>query len=178
MEILPALKRHNAKGTFFLIGAQAEPGLVKRIVAGGHEVGNHSYRHNRMIFRSSGFYDDELRRTDVVLRQAGAPKPTLFRPPFGQKLIGLPLAVERNGQRMIMWDSGDPPDLDPAVYARKVLEQVRPGSIVLIHPMYPREGTERAAVPLILEGLANRGYRMVTVSELLAAGRKSATAPE
>jgi peptidoglycan/xylan/chitin deacetylase (PgdA/CDA1 family) len=70
---------------------------------------------------------------------------------------------------MIMWDSGDPPDRDPKVYAAKVLEQVRPGSITLIHPMYRANRTEREALPLILEGLKQRGYQMVTVSELIAA---------
>lgn len=167
--VLPQLKRYNAKGTFFLIGEHSKANLVRRVVGDGHEVGNHSYSHRRMIFRSSDFYEQEIRRTNAVLQRAGAPRPTLFRPPYGKKLVGLPRAVERNGQRMIMWDTGDPPDRDPAIYARKVLEQVRPGSIVLIHPMYPREGTERAALPLILDGLTKRGYRMVTVSELLAA---------
>jgi peptidoglycan/xylan/chitin deacetylase (PgdA/CDA1 family) len=138
-------------------------------VDAGHDVGNHSFKHDRMVFKSSAFYDEEIRRTDAILRAAGAPKPTLFRPPFGKKLIGLPLAVERNGYKMIMWDSGDPPDRDPKVYAAKVLEQVRPGSITLIHPMYRANRTEREALPLILEGLKQRGYQMVTVSELIAA---------
>jgi peptidoglycan/xylan/chitin deacetylase (PgdA/CDA1 family) len=98
---------------------------------------------------------------------AGARRPSLFRPPFGKKLIGLPLAVQRNGKRMVMWDSGDPPDRNPKVYAGKVLSQVQPGSIVLIHPMYSGNATERAALPLILDGLAKGGFRMVTVSELV-----------
>ena len=97
----------------------------------------------------------------------------MFRPPYGKKLVGLPLAVERSGKRMIMWDAGDPPDRDPAVYARKVLEKVRPGSIILIHPMSRANKTERAALPLILDGLAGRGFRMVTVSELLNSSRRS-----
>ena len=170
--VLPQLERYHAKGTFFLIGDAVRAPLVHRIVSGGHEIGNHSFTHQRMVFHSSSFYDAELRRTDAVLRAAGAPRPVLFRPPYGKKLIGLPLAVERNGDRMIMWDSGDPPDRDPAVYARKVLAEVKPGSIVLIHPMYSGGATERAALPLILEGLTRRGFRMVTVSELLAAGGK------
>lgn len=170
--VLPLLKRYNAKGTFFLIGEQVTRPLVQRIVAGGHEIGNHSFNHYRMVFRSSAFYDEEISRTDAVLESAGAPKPTLFRPPFGKKLIGLPLAAERSGKRMIMWDSGDPPDRDPALYARKVLGQARPGSIILIHPMYKANATERAALPLILDGLSKRGFRMVTVSELIASARK------
>ena len=171
--VLPLLSRYRAKGTFFLIGGYVEAPLVRRIVAGGHEVGNHSFHHDRMIFRTSAFYDEEIRSTDAVLVAAGAPRPQLFRPPFGKKLVGLPLAVERNGKRMIMWDAGDPPDRDPAIYARKVLEKVRPGSIILIHPMYRANETERRALPLILDGLAKRGFRMVTVSELLRSSSRS-----
>lgn len=171
--VLPLLKHHHAKATFFLIGERVQTPLVQRIVAEGHEIGNHSFNHHRMVFRAASFYDEEIRRTDAVLSTAGAPTPTLFRPPFGKKLIGLPLAVERSGKRMIMWDSGDPPDRNPAAYAEKVLEKVRPGSIILIHPMYRANATERAALPLILEGLARRGLRAVTVTELLAAEAKA-----
>ena len=174
--VLPLLRRYHAKGTFFLIGKTVEPQLVQRIVAEGHEIGNHSFNHKRMIFHTSAFYDDEIRRTDDALMAADAPRPTLFRPPFGKKLIGLPHAVERSGKQMIMWDSGDPPDRDPKIYARKVLEKVRPGSIILIHPMHSTNATERAALPLILEGLAKRGLRSLTVSDLIAAGASPADA--
>lgn len=170
--VLPALKRYGARGTFFLAGASPEVALTRRLVTDGHEVGNHSLTHKRMVGRSMAFYHEEIRKTDAILRANGAPKPTLFRPPFGKKLFGLPIAVERNGYQMIMWDSGDPPDRDPKVYADKVLAQVRPGSIVLLHPMFQSRATERAALPLILEGLKQRGLRSVTVSELIAAGRR------
>jgi peptidoglycan-N-acetylglucosamine deacetylase len=171
--VLPLLHRYQAKGTFFMIGKLAEPPLVARVVAEGHEIGNHSFHHKRMMFRSSDYYDAEIATTDAALQRGGAPKPALFRPPFGKKLTGLPQAVARSGKQMIMWDSGDPPDRDPQLYARKVLHQVRPGSIILIHPMYAGNATERAALPLILAELSRRGYRMVTVSELLAS--KTAT---
>ena len=177
--VLPVLKRYGARGTFFLIGDSFFPPygsiddpLVRRIVADGHEIGNHSQSHNRMVLHSSSFYDREIKQTDAILRAAGAPKPSLFRPPYGKKLFGLPIAIERNGYKLIMWDSGDPPDRDPKLYAEKVLAQIRPGSIVLIHPMFQSRATERAALPLILEGLKRRGLRSVTVSELIAARRK------
>jgi peptidoglycan-N-acetylglucosamine deacetylase len=172
--VLPVLQRYNAKGTFFLIGYESRerPALIRKIAAAGHEVANHSFHHRRMVLHSSRFYEREIRSTDAQLRSAGAPEPKLFRPPYGKKLIGLPLAVERSGKKMIMWDSGDPPDRDPKVYAAKVLDQIRPGSITLIHPMYGSRQTERKALPLILEGLKQRGYRMVTVSELIGLGQK------
>jgi peptidoglycan/xylan/chitin deacetylase (PgdA/CDA1 family) len=169
--VLPLLRRYHAKGTFFMIGKLADPVLVQRVVAEGHEVGNHSYHHKRMIFRSAAFYDSEISSTDAVLERGGAPHPTLFRPPFGKKLFGLPLAVDRSGKRMIMWDAGDPPDRDPHAYAAKVLADVQPGSIILIHPMYRGNATERAALLMILAELTARGYRLVTVSDLLAAAQ-------
>jgi peptidoglycan/xylan/chitin deacetylase (PgdA/CDA1 family) len=166
--VLPVLDHYHARATFFLIGKLVRPPLVHQILRGGHEIGNHSFHHKWMIFHGPGYYDEEIDRTDEVLISSGAPRPTLFRPPYGKKLIGLPLAVQRNGKRLVMWDSGDPADRDPRAYARKVMEKVRPGSIILIHPMYPANATERAALPLIMEDLRRRGLRSVTVSELLA----------
>lgn len=170
--VLPLLRHYNARATFFLIGKLAKPERVARVVAAGHEVGNHSFHHQRMTFRSAAFYDAEIAATDAVLQRGGAARPTLFRPPFGKKLFGLPLAAARNGKRLVMWDAGDPPDRDPRAYARKVVADVRPGSIILIHPMYAGNATERAALPMILTALTRRGYRIVSVSALLAAVEK------
>jgi peptidoglycan/xylan/chitin deacetylase (PgdA/CDA1 family) len=164
------LRRHRARGTFFLIG-DSIPGrepLVRSLVAEGHEIGNHSFSHVRMIGHGAAFYDSEIMRTDTLLRAAGAPRPTLFRPPYGKKLIGLPRALARHDYRLIMWDVEDPPGADTAQgYARQMVDQARPGSILLIHLMYRSNVVAREALPLIVEGLKRRGFRMVTVSELL-----------
>lgn len=166
---LPVLRRHGAHATFFLIGneAEARPELVRALTAEGQEIGNHSYSHPRMIFRSAGFYDEEIARTDAVLRRAGA-APRLFRPPYGKKLIGLPRAVERRGYRMITWDVEDPPGATSARdYADRLLRDVRPGSIILMHVMYSPNGVAREALPLVLAGLRERGLQAVTVGRLL-----------
>ena len=133
----------------------------------GQEVGNHSYSHSRMWGLFPAPYVDEIRRTDALLRAQGA-APVLFRPPYGKKLTGLPLAVERTGYRMVTWDIADPDEArDATAYANRVLTQVRPGSIILIHAMYSSRRIAREALPLILAGLRQRGYRAVSVSELL-----------
>jgi len=166
-ELLPMLDRYDVKATFFLIGKQMKrhPGLAEKIHAAGHEVGNHSYHHQRNLWRSSAFYKSEIEDTDRVLKAAGI-SATLFRPPFGKRLTGLPIAVENAGYRMVTWDvAGDPEH--SADYAVRVLEQVKPGSIILIHPMHPHNRVERDAVPSIIEGLRARGYKIVTVGELL-----------
>ena len=165
-----ALREHGARATFFLIGGEAaqRPALVRRLLAEGHEIGNHSQTHHRMIFHWPDFYEREVMEADAALRAAGAPAPTLFRPPYGRKLIGLPNALARHNYRMIMWDVEDPPGADtPQAYADAVVNQARPGSIILMHIMYRSNRIAREALPLVLRGLRARGFRIVTVGELL-----------
>ena len=165
------LARRGAHATFFLIGGEVKgrEALVRRILAGGHEVGNHSFSHVRMVGRPAAFYDREIARTDALLRQSGVVAPGLFRPPYGKKLIGLPRAIERHGYRMIMWDVEDPPGAATAQdYARRVVAEARPGSIILMHVMYKSNRVAREALPLVVDGLKARGFRVVTVGELLA----------
>jgi peptidoglycan-N-acetylglucosamine deacetylase len=165
-----ALRENNARATFFLIGGAVEdnPPLVRQLLGEGHEVGNHSYSHERMIFHWPSWYEDEVMRTDALLRAAGVSSPTLFRPPYGRKLIGLPNALARHNYRMIMWDVEDPPGVTTAqAYADQVLRRARPGSIILMHVMYRSNRIAREALPLVLRGLRQRGLRVVTVGELL-----------
>ena len=168
--VLPILDQYGAKATFFLIGRDMErhPQAARRILSAGHELGNHTFSHERNIGRSREFYRSEIERTDRLLRAAGADS-TLFRPPYGRKLLGLPLEAERAGLHTVTWDVEDRAGQfpEPAAYAKDILDRVRPGSIILIHPMYRDNDTARAALPLILAQLRKRGYEIVTVSELL-----------
>jgi peptidoglycan-N-acetylglucosamine deacetylase len=174
--VLPELQRRNVRATFFLIGNRMErwPGQAERLVAAGMELGNHSYTHRRMIGGSEAHYRDELTRTDRLLRAAGARTSGLFRPPFGKRLFGLPRAAAATGHRIIMWDVGDDVAHNPTAeaYAADIVRRTRPGSIILIHPMYRTNAVERAALPLVLDGLAARGFRIVTVGELLRLQRR------
>jgi peptidoglycan-N-acetylglucosamine deacetylase len=167
---LPHLRAGGARATFFLIGREVgeRPHLVRRIVAEGHEVANHSLTHQVMIGRSSAFYDSEIRETHRRLIAAGAPPPKLFRPPFGKKLWGLPAAAGRHGYRMVMIDVEEPPVEDPRVYADRLVRDAKPGSILLMHLMYRANGTARDALPLVIRGLRQRGFRIVSVGELLS----------
>lgn len=172
--VLAILERAGVRATFFLVGRQVErqPELVRRIVAAGHEVANHSYTHRRMIGSSEAHYEDEIARTAAALRREGARGPLLFRPPFGKKLFGLPRAVARLGHRMIMWDVGEPDLEDPRAYAASIVERARPGSIILMHVMYRNNEVARQALPLVIDGLRAKGLRVVTVGELLARERQ------
>lgn len=169
---LAELRARGARATFFLIGREAgeRPHLVRRIAAEGHEVANHSLTHRMMIGRSSGFYDREIGETHRRLVASGAPPPNLFRPPYGKKLWGLPAAVGRQGYKMVMIDVEEPEVQDPRVYADRLVRSAKPGSILLMHLMYRANGTAREALPMVIRGLQARGFRIVTVGELLAEG--------
>lgn len=164
------LRPSHAHATFFAIGGEI-PGheaLIRGLLAEGHEIGNHSFSHVRMALHSAAFYEDEIMRTDALLRGAGVAAPNLFRPPYGKKLIGLPLALDRHDYRMIMWDVEDPPGAQtPQAYADAIVREARPGSIILMHIMYAGNRIAREALPLVVRGLEARGLRIVPVGELL-----------
>jgi peptidoglycan-N-acetylglucosamine deacetylase len=168
---LAALQRRNLRATFFLIGDRMErwPEQARRLAAANMELGNHSFSHKRMIGQSEAHYDMEIAQTEALLRAAGAPPSGLFRPPFGRRLVGLPRSVERSGLRLIMWDVADDAEhhLTPQAYADDIVARTRPGSIILIHPMYRTNRVERQALPLVLDGLIAKGFRIVTVGDLL-----------
>ena len=173
--VLPVLERYGAHATFFLVGQQMldNPGQAERLHAAGHELGNHSFYHQRMWGLFPGTYEAEIRRTDALLRAAGEAHPLFFRPPNGKKLTGLPIAVERAGYRTVTWDYEDQMTAPSArAFADTTLARVKPGSIVVMHVMYKPGQVQRDALPLILEGLKARGYRVVTVSELLRHQRR------
>lgn len=105
-EILDILRHEHVKATFFLIGENIskEPNVAKQIVSEGHEVGNHSYTHKRMVFRSPSFVAREIEQTDELIRKAGYTEDVLFRPPYGKKFITLPWYLSQHDRKTIMWD--------------------------------------------------------------------------
>ncbi|MFN2225028.1 MAG: polysaccharide deacetylase family protein [Anaerolineae bacterium] len=173
-EILGMLEEEGVKATFFVIGTALERDLsvCQSIAARGHELGNHSYSHWRMVLRPYGDIRDEIERTDAVIRRCGYEGEIHFRPPNGKKYLLLPLYLARTGRASIFWDVAPEGDrevaADDARIAAYVLERVRPGSIVLLHLMYDSRVESRQALPAIIQGLKAEGYRFVTVSELLA----------
>ena len=172
--VLDVLREHGVKATFFLMGVDAEknPDQVRAIIADGHELGNHTFTHPDMTLADLDKARDEVERTDAALRNAGYAGEIHFRPPFGKKLIGLPLYLADHDRTTITWDV-EPESFkeiaaDPKRITEHVLEKTRPGSIIILHVMYRARETSRQALPDVIEGLQALGFRFVTVSELLA----------
>jgi peptidoglycan-N-acetylglucosamine deacetylase len=173
--ILAILAREGVRATFFFTGAEMADhlDLAPRFVHAGHELGNHTYSHRQMLLRSAAFIRAELDRTDSLIRDAGHRGAIHFRPPYGRKLVGLPWQLARSGRITVMWDVE--PDSYPEVASSAdsiiahVLENARPGSIILLHVMYASRTESLRAVEGIIHGLRDRGFAFVTLSELLAA---------
>jgi peptidoglycan/xylan/chitin deacetylase (PgdA/CDA1 family) len=170
-EIVAALG--DTKATFFLIGAQMQesPAVAPRLIARGFEIGNHSFHHDRMVFKSQRRIAEEIESTDALIRAAGwGTRPIFFRAPFGKKLIGLPWYLARHGRTHVTWDVELHNERELRGEIARVVDAVRPGSIILMHPWYANKNT-RAAIPQIIAALRGRGYDFLTVSELLALRR-------
>jgi len=181
--LLPLLDSLGIAATFFVTGRElaAHPALGRRLIAAGHALGNHSYSHQRMVLRSPSFVRREVEETDRLIRAAGWHGAIPFRPPFGKRLLVLPWFLHRTGRTTVLWDVEPDSDADVGPRAEQIAEdavrRVRPGSIVLLHAMYPSRAESRRAVPLIVRGLRARGYRFVTVPQLLALPPRAAPDP-
>ncbi|WP_207549867.1 polysaccharide deacetylase family protein [Thermostaphylospora chromogena] len=173
-EIIDILAEQRVRATFFVVGSEVEarPQEARALVAAGHQLANHTYTHRRMIFVSPATVAEEIERTDAAIRRAGQRGDILFRPPTGKKLLTLPLYLAQHRRHTIMWDvepdSGRTPTA--AEIIATVREQVRPGSIILLHPWYGGGANTREAIKGLVTGLREQGYRFVTVSELLTLG--------
>ncbi|MGE5551174.1 MAG: polysaccharide deacetylase family protein [Bacteroidota bacterium] len=180
-EVLRVLAALDVKATFFVTGAELAANMAqgKQIVAAGHELGNHTYSHKRMVFKSPAFIRQEIEATDRLIRSAGYRGAIHFRAPGCKKLILLPWYLRRHNRKSIVWDvepESDPKTAaDAAKIAAHVTARVRPGSIVLLHVMYDGRAESRRAVGGIVRALRAEGYSFVTVSALLAAEGSTVT---
>lgn len=172
-ELLDILAQHHIHATFFVIGKNVveHPEIVQRAVREGHEIGNHSWTHPLFARMQDASVRAELQKTDDAIRAAIGARPVLMRPPYGsitarqKKWIYLEF-----GYRSILWDV-DPLDWKrpgPAVVTRRIVKETRPGSIILSHDIHP--GTI-AAMPDTFDQLQAKGFKFVTVSELIAMGK-------
>lgn len=173
-EILAPLRKHDVKATFFVCGAQMQenPAIASKLVAEGHELGNHSWSHVRMWFRTPSFVRSEIEKTDAQIRAAGHDGPIHVRAPYCKKLVVLPWYLSKTNRIHVTFDVEPEtfPEIDASAdrIVEHVLSNTKPGSIILLHPWYSSRRNTRAALPRIVEGLKARGYRFVTVNELLA----------
>jgi len=172
-QILDILARYQVPATFFCVGLQASahPADVARLAAAGHGLGNHTWSHPFLPDLSQAQLAEQLDRTDeAVARAAGiADGPGLFRPPYGSRSPDVLRWLAERGTPIVLWDV-DPSDWarpGAALIAGRVLLQARPGTIILMHDGGGDRSPTVAALPLVIEGLLDRGLQFTRVDTLL-----------
>lgn len=172
-ELLDILGAHGARATFYVIGQQVRrfPEIARRIVAEGHELGNHTWDHPTLSAMGEHSILSQIDRTQDMIAQTTGHLPISIRPPYG--------AIQPRQSRMILsqralptilW-SVDPQDWrrpGASVVAQRMLQGARPGGILLAHDIHA--ATVRA-IPEVLVGLTRQGLTAVSVSELMGLGR-------
>jgi peptidoglycan/xylan/chitin deacetylase (PgdA/CDA1 family) len=177
--LLDMLRARNVKATFYVIGRSVDmyPGIVRRTVAEGHEIGNHSYTHTKLSGLSNDRVISEMRKTEDAIFNASGVRPRTMRPPYGALTQTQRQMVHKTfGYPTILWDV-DPLDWKrpgASVVTSRILNGTNNGSIILVHDLH---GSSVDAMPATLDGLLKKGFRFVTVSQLLSmAGTAQASA--
>lgn len=177
--LLDILKERHIHATFFVVGqnAQRYPDLLRRELAEGHEIGNHSWDHPRLAQLSDELVRSELDRTrDAVIAACGK-APVFMRPPYGELTETQQRWVHDDlGYPIILWDVGsyDWRHVGPAAVEQRILERTHPGSIILDHDTQP---DAIQAMPHTLDTLLARGFKFVTISQLIAMRQPDASTP-
>ncbi len=174
--VLDMLAAHQARATFFVIGRYLERhrALGERMHREGHELGNHSWRHSpfQNFYPSAGHGHEIDRCADLIKSVTDSKREPWYRPPIGLKSPAMARASHQRKLKVAAWSihSRDTLSRDPVAVARSVINRIRPGDIVLLHDGHDREHRHRPlilqALPLLLQGLHERGLSSVTISEL------------
>jgi peptidoglycan-N-acetylglucosamine deacetylase len=174
--LLNVLARHDVHATFFLIGryAQQRPDIVREIVRAGHVVGNHTFTHPLLVFKSAQELKSQLDNCHRALFDAIGEHSSLFRPPFGGRRPAVLRIARQMGLEPVMWNvtGYDWNARSAEQIERKVTSQVRGGNVILLHDGGHREfGADRSFTVTATDRLISRykseGYEFVTIPQML-----------
>ena len=174
-DVLDVLKQYNVPATFFVLGSKAvaNPEIVKRMQNEGHVIGNHTYAHPNLVEESDlKTLEREVTRTEDALNGIIGYRTKLFRPPYGFLYNELVEKLRDMNYYVIGWsvDSLDWQEDPPEVIASKVLDNIHPGAIILMHDGAESDGDRTNTIKSlhqIIPTLQEQGYEFVTVPELL-----------
>jgi len=177
LRLLEVLARNGVQATFFLIGSyvQQHPEIAREIVQAGHVVGNHTFTHPLLIFKSEAEIRRELSQCRAALQDAVGEHSNLFRPPFGGRRPAVLRIARQLGFEPVMWTvTGYDWNAPPAeVIERKVSNQIRGGDVILLHDGgHNQMGADRSQTVIATDRLITRyktdGYEFVTIPQMVA----------
>ncbi|MBW4576533.1 MAG: polysaccharide deacetylase family protein [Aphanothece sp. CMT-3BRIN-NPC111] len=169
-KILKILKKNNIKATFFMVGEPLKeyPQIAQLVAADGHAIGNHTWHHwyHRM---SEATAAREINDTEALIYKITGVKSSIFRPPGGMLNNGLVAYAKKQKYFVAMWSADSIDYRRPSVptLVNKVLKESQPGGMVLLHDGGGDRSNTVQALPQIIDKLQNRGYKFVTIPELL-----------
>lgn len=171
-EILKLLDKYNAKATFFILGKKVKnyKSEIKAIQKQGSEIGNHSYSHKSLLFKTKRIIFEEIKKNENELKNLKI-KTSLIRPPHGNFGINLLSIAKLLNKKIILWDI-DPNDWSSPGKQKVIdyiLNKVKPGSIIDLHEYAEGIGPNEDLIEILKELiplLKNKGYKLVTISEL------------
>ena len=168
--ILDTLQQNNIKVTFFIMGpwAQKYPEVAKRMVADGHEIASHGYRHENYGDMSSDWVREDIQKAHAQIKEVTGIEPTLIRPPNGHYSQKSLQTTAELGYKTIIWnvDSLDWKNPGRDAIVERVAKRLKPGAIILLHASDTPVQTAEA-LPILLARIKAEGYQIVTVGELL-----------
>ena len=169
-QVLDVLREYRVTATFFFKGNQLDnyAGVVKQAYTAGNLIASHAYSHQELDKMNQTDIDKEIAASDRVFKRVIGVVPAMIRPPFGSINQDVLDVCQKQQEKIILWsiDTLDWSEPEPEHIAKNVLDNVRPGDIILMHSVQGREATVQA-LPLIIKGLQAKGYAMVNLSELL-----------
>ncbi|ACV63921.1 polysaccharide deacetylase [Desulfofarcimen acetoxidans DSM 771] len=169
-KMLEIMDENKVKASFFMGGQWVEkfPDLTKKIAAGGHELGNHGYSHPHVDQISKQNNITEIKKAEEEVFKVTGKKTVFFAPPYGERGQNVLAAASESGYKTILWSIDTVDWQRPAAKTieDRVLAKAHNGAIVLMHPTEPTI----KALPNIIKDLKDRGYELVTVSQLLKGG--------
>lgn len=170
-QILDILKKNHIKATFFVVGENCEayPDIVKRQAAEGHEIENHTFTHPDLNNDDAINTEKQIVMTEKVIEKITHKRPSYFRPPkrlFKNTTLDV---AELNGYTTVLWTIGLEHHKSKTVedMANRVIKAAKPGTIFLAHDGRLDRTRTVKALPLVIEGYKKKGYRFVTLQELI-----------
>lgn len=165
--MLSILEKEGVHITFFIGGTWAKeyPDMLKSIVAGGHELGNHSYSHPHPTQITTEKNQEQIQRAEDVIAEVTGVRTNLYAPPYGECDARVIHTATQMEYRTILWsvDTIDWQKPSPLTIKQRVCKKVKNGAIVLMHPTEPTV----EALPSIIRELKEKGYTITTVSEVI-----------
>ena len=177
--ILSILKQNNVPATFFVVGReiQAHPEVLGQEIAQGHQIGIHTWDHQDMTKLSSAKQQTQIVDTqNAIINATGTPS-RLFRAPYGAVSPSVIATAEKNKLLSVLWetDTNDWQRPDAATIVQRVMSQVSPGTIILLHDGGGDRASTVAALPTIIKELKKQGYGFATVGDLVVSDPPTAS---